>query len=197
MTCEGKNIGTFLRRVHPSIPPNSRSSKTPHCAMMNFDGPHAAYVEEPEYEQMAAWGPVIGQTAVAETKGLMQLEDSGTCRFNTRMNLERLSAAVAAATGWDFTSEEGMRVGRRAVNLMRAFNLRAGIGKEHDRPSARYGSTPVDGPSAGISILPHWEAMLRNYYELLGWDPETGVPLPLTLEGLGLGHVSKDLENLR
>jgi aldehyde:ferredoxin oxidoreductase len=142
--------------------------------------------------------PIKVSTAVAETKGLMQLEDSvGTCRFNTRMNLERLSAAVAAATGWTFTAEEGKRVGLRAVNLMRAFNLRAGIGKEHDRPSARYGSTPVDGPSAGISILPHWEAMLKNYYELMGWDPETGVPLPSTLEGLGLGHCSHDLEYLR
>jgi aldehyde:ferredoxin oxidoreductase len=317
-----------------------------HCAMMNFDGPHAAYVEEPEYEQMAAWGPVIGQTnveatmmlsgltdrlglenneagwltgwvmecfekgwltpeqtggfeitwgdvegvkkllhmianregfgdllaegvkrasekiggpaaeaaiytmkgntprghdhrtrwaemfdtcvsntstietstgshplgpetrgpanpikvstAVAETKGLMQLEDSvGTCRFNTRMNLERLSAAVSAATGWDFDEEEGMSVGRRAVNLMRAYNLRTGIGKEHDRPSARYGSTPVDGPSAGISILPHWEAMLRNYYELLGWDPDTGIPLPSTLESLGIGYVDEELGKLR
>jgi aldehyde:ferredoxin oxidoreductase len=317
-----------------------------HCAMMNFDGPHAAYVEEPEYEQMAAWGPVIGQTdveatmmlsgltdrlglenneagwltgwlmecfekgwltkeqtggfeigwgdvdgvkkllhmianregfgdalaegvkraseriggpaaeaaiytmkgntprghdhrtrwaemfdtcvsntstietstgshplgpetrgpanpimvstAVAETKGLMQLEDSvGTCRFNTRMNLELLSAAVAAATGWDFTAEEGKRQGLRAVNLMRAFNLRTGLGKEHDRPSARYGSTPVDGPSAGISILPHWEAMLSNYYELLGWDPETGIPLPATLESLGIGYVNEDMEKLR
>jgi aldehyde:ferredoxin oxidoreductase len=317
-----------------------------HCAMMNFDGPHAAYVEEPEYEQMAAWGPVIGSTnveatmmlsgltdrlglenneagwitgwvmecfekgwltpeqtdgfeiswgdvegvkkllhmianregfgnilaegikraseriggpaaqaaiytmkgniprghdhrtrwaemfdtcvsntgtietstgshplgpqtrgpenpimvstAVAETKGLMQLEDSvGTCRFNTRMNLNLLSEAVAAATGWDFSAEEGMKVGLRAVNLMRAFNIRVGIGKEHDRPSVRYGSTPVDGPSAGKSILPYWDAMLNNYYELLGWDQETGIPLPSTLEGLGLNQVSKDLEDIR
>ena len=72
-----------------------------------------------------------------------------------------------------------------------------GLGKEHDRPSARYGSTPVDGPSAGISVLPHWEAMLRNYYELLGWDPETGIPLPSTLESLGIGYVNEDLEELR
>jgi aldehyde:ferredoxin oxidoreductase len=142
--------------------------------------------------------PIGVSTAVAETKGLMQFEDSvGTCRFNTRMNGKLLSEAVAAATGWDFTPEEGMRMGRRAVNLMRAFNLRVGIGKEHDRPSTRYGSTPVDGPSAGISVLPHWEAMLRNYYELLGWDPETGIPLPLTLESLGIGYVNNELEGLR
>jgi aldehyde:ferredoxin oxidoreductase len=139
--------------------------------------------------------PIQVSTEVAQTKGLMQLEDSvGTCRFNTRMNNRLIAEAVSAATGWDFTAEEGKRSGRRAVNLMRVFNLRAGIGKEHDRPSARYGSTPIDGPTEGISILPHWDAMLRNYYELLGWDPETGIPLHATLEDLGIGYVSKDLK---
>jgi aldehyde:ferredoxin oxidoreductase len=142
--------------------------------------------------------PMAVSTAVAETKGLMQLEDSDvTCRFNTRMNAKLISEAIAAATGWDFTVEEGKRVGLRAVNLMRAFNLRAGIGKEHDRPSARYGSTPVDGPTAGISILPHWERMLSNYYELMGWDIKTGIPLPSTLESLGIGYVNKKLDRLR
>ena len=141
--------------------------------------------------------PIQVSTEVAQTKGLMQLEDSvGTCRFNTRMNHKLIAEAVTAATGWDFAPEEGQRVGRRAVNLMRAFNLTAGIGKEHDRPSARYGSTPVDGPTEGISILPHWDAMLRNYYQLLGWDPEKGIPLPATLENLGIGYLIKDLEGL-
>jgi len=141
--------------------------------------------------------PIQVSTEVAQTKGLMQFEDSvGTCRFNTRMNSRLIAEAVSAATGWDFTAEEGKRSGRRAVNLMRVFNLRAGIGKEHDRPSARYGSTPVDGPTEGISILPHWDAMLRNYYELLGWDPETGIPLRATLEDLEIGYVGKDLQGL-
>ena len=141
--------------------------------------------------------PLEVSTEVARTKGLMQLEDSvGTCRFNTRMNNVYISEAVAAATGWDFTAEEGRRVGLRAVNLMRAYNLRVGIGAEYDRPSTRYGSTPVDGPTVGISILPHWDAMLRNYYGLMGWDTETGIPLPETLEKLGLGHVVKDMEKL-
>ena len=141
--------------------------------------------------------PMEGSSEVARTKGLMQLEDSvGTCRFNTRMNKANISEAVAAATGWDFTAEEGKLVGLRAVNLMRAYNLRVGIGAEYDRPSTRYGSTPVDGPTVGISILPHWDAMLRNYYGLMGWDTETGIPLPETLEELGLGHVVKDMEKL-
>ncbi len=84
-------------------------------------------------------------------------------------------------------------IGRRAVNLMRAFNLQTGLSAEHDRPSFRYGSTPVDGPTEGISIQPHWDKMLRNYYERMGWVPETGVPTKETLERLGISTVWGDL----
>ncbi len=149
----------------------------------------------PDAQGPGDWKAV--STEVARTKGLMQLEDSvGTCRFNTRMNAEHITAAVSAATGWDFTPKEAKRVGLRAVNLMRAYNLRAGIGAEHDRPSARYGSTPVDGPHAGLGIMPHWDEMLSNYYSLMGWHPETGIPLPETLRDLGISYVIRDLEDL-
>jgi len=139
--------------------------------------------------------PMATSLEVATTKGLMELEDSAvTCRFHTGMNAEVISEAVSAVTGWDFTPEEAKAVGLRAVNLMKAFNIRCGIKKEHDYPSERYGSTPQDGPSKGISIMPHWETMLSNYYTLMGWDPETGIPLRETLENLGIGHVYEDLE---
>ncbi len=138
--------------------------------------------------------PMEVSTAVAETKGMMVFEDSlVVCRFNGRMNMVLEAEAVSAVTGWNFTPEEAKRVGLRAVNLMKAFNIRAGITRELDQPSARYGSTPVDGPSKGKSIVPHWEEMLKNYYRLMGWDMETGKPLPETLRNLGLEHVIKDL----
>jgi len=138
--------------------------------------------------------PMEVSTAVAETKGMMVFEDSLViCRFNGRMNMVLESEAVSAVTGWDFTPEEAKRVGLRAVNLMRAFNIKTGITRELDRPSERYGSTPIDGPSKGISIAPHWDRMLRNYYHIMGWDVETGKPLPETLTNLNLKHTIKDL----
>ena len=130
----------------------------------------------------------------AKTKGSMQFEDAlGVCRFNTRTNMDLLVQATRAATGWDITFEEAMEVGRRTVNLMRAFNLRQGITAELDRPSPRYGSTPVDGPAAGVSIMPHWDRMQGDYYEMMGWDRESGKPMPETLRSLGLGHVVSDI----
>ncbi len=138
--------------------------------------------------------PVKTSTAVAATKGIMEFDDSlGTCRFNTRMDIAFGAEAVSAITGWTFTPEEAKAVGLRIVNLMKVFNIRSGIARDLDYPSARYGSTPVDGPTKGISIMPHWETMLENYYVLMGWEVKTGKPLPETLNRLGLEYVQKDL----
>ena len=155
-------------------------------------GPTGAYFGGAELQGPGY--PMEVSTAIAETKGMMVFEDSlGVCRFNGRMNLVLESEAVSAVTGWDFSADEAKTVGLRAVNLMRAFNVRAGIKGELDRPSLRYGSTPVDGPSKGQNIMAHWDKMLRNYRRLMGWDEETGKPRPKTLQNLGLEDVAKDL----
>jgi aldehyde:ferredoxin oxidoreductase len=80
--------------------------------------------------------------------------------------------------------------------VLRLFNFRHGMTKEIEAPSTRYASVPVDGPHAGKDIMPHWEVMRSNYYKCMGWDPETGKPLPETLEALGLGDLVADLDRL-
>ncbi|MBA7625008.1 putative oxidoreductase YdhV [subsurface metagenome] len=130
----------------------------------------------------------------AQCKGAVQFEDClGICRFITRTDLKLLAQAVSAATGWDFSTKETMEVGRRVVNLLRAFNIRQGHTAEMDAPSPRYGSAPVDGPAPGKSIMPYWNELRSKYYELMGWDKETGKPLPDTLRRFGLEHTIPEL----
>jgi aldehyde:ferredoxin oxidoreductase len=137
-----------------------------------------------------SFDPMVVSTLDAKIKGAMVFEDSlVTCRFQTATALDLLCQAINAATGWDMDFQEAMVVGRRAVNLARAYNLLSGIGAELDAPSMRYGSTPLDGVAAGRDIMPHWDKMLRNYYNLMGWDEATGKPLPQTLIDLGLDFV--------
>ncbi|HUE75677.1 MAG TPA: aldehyde ferredoxin oxidoreductase C-terminal domain-containing protein, partial [Chloroflexota bacterium] len=95
--------------------------------------------------------------------------------------------------GWTVDLDEAMHIGKRIVNMMRVFSFRHGLDIATERPSPRYGSTPVDGPVEGKSIMPHWDYMVRNYYTQMGWDPETGRPQPETLRQLGLGHLIDDL----
>ena len=138
--------------------------------------------------QQHSWEDV--STAIGKTTGNLTFVDSLVlCFFTCSGNIPLISEALKAATGWDFSFEEAFKVGRRAVNLMRVYNIKCGLTPDLERPSSRYGSTPVDGPAKGLSIGPHWENIRNNYYRLMGWNDKTGIPLPETLKDLGLEHV--------
>jgi aldehyde:ferredoxin oxidoreductase len=131
---------------------------------------------------------------VGGTRGRRHFEDSlGSCIFTTRTWVATLCRALSAATGWDYTKEEAMQFGRRTAALMRAFNLRCGITPELERPSKRYGSIPVDGPAKGQDVLANWDRLVGTWYETVGYDRQTGRPLPATLRELGLAHLIPEL----
>jgi aldehyde:ferredoxin oxidoreductase len=128
-------------------------------------------------------------TIAAGVNGARQFEDClGICFFSVQ-DIRLLINVVNAVTGWNMTLEDAMQTGKRVVNLLRLFNIRHGLSKDLERPSLRYGSMPMDGPIQGKHIMPQWEALRRNYYSKMGWDPETGQPLVQTLEELGLSHI--------
>ncbi|MBI3992203.1 MAG: hypothetical protein HY342_02935 [Candidatus Lambdaproteobacteria bacterium] len=131
---------------------------------------------------------------VSTLMGRRHLEDSlGICIFTSRTKISNLCLAINAATGWEFSVEEAQQFGRRVAALLRAFNVRSGIGPELERPSERYGSQPVDGPAAAHDPRKIFDAMVEDYYNALGYDRATGKPLPELLRALGLGQVAKDL----
>jgi aldehyde:ferredoxin oxidoreductase len=131
--------------------------------------------------------------ANAAVSGWSQFTDClGVCRFCIRNPLLTVQS-VGAITGWEVDLKDAMTVGRRGINQLRVFNLRHGLKRELERPSSRYGSTPVNGPAKGKGILPVWKEMVRNYYSHMGWDSKTGKPLPETLRSLGLDHLIQDL----
>jgi len=140
------------------------------------------------------FSPEQVSTVNAVTGGWRQFEDClGICRFCSSDPVLTLEC-VNAATGWDMTVDEALEVGQRAINQLRVFNFRHGLDPALEAPSPRYSSTPVDGPAQGIGIAKHFDWMKRNYWEKMGWDKETGQPLPETLERLGLHHLIADLE---
>jgi len=133
------------------------------------------------------YNPEHVATAEANSKGSMQVSDClVTCWFQSLNDTDAQTKALNATTGWDMDVEEVKKVGKRAVNIMRLYNLKAGLTPDMEKPSPRYGSQPVDGPNKDKSIAPHWEFMMEKYYELMGWDRKTGMPLPNTIKELGL-----------
>jgi len=144
---------------------------------------------EPQFDRFS---PEEVTSVVARTKGSLQTVDSlVVCAIATTLDLPTLSQAVNAVTGWSTDLQEIFNVGRRAINLMRVFNIKAGLTPDLEKPSTRYGSTPTDGPAKGQSIMRHWEKMLDQYYQLMRWDRKTGMPLSNTLKEIGLEHLVK------
>jgi aldehyde:ferredoxin oxidoreductase len=130
---------------------------------------------------------------VAGMRGRRHFEDSlGVCIFTTRTRMDTLCRTVSAATGWRYTVDEAMRMGRRTAAILRAVLLRCGIGPETDYPSVRYGSTPVDGPGKGIAISEQWEKMLDVFYNEIGYDRKTTKPRPETLKQVGAEWLVKE-----
>ncbi|MBI2916977.1 MAG: hypothetical protein HYY01_03200 [Chloroflexi bacterium] len=129
-------------------------------------------------------------TVLAKIRGGFTVVDSlGICKFTNREVPALIVRMLNAGTGWDFTWDEAMQMGRRVVNLMRAYNIQCGLGPAVEGPGPRYGSTPTDGAAQGKSIRPVWPDMVRNFHQLMGWDPATGKPTKETLTKLGLEEV--------
>ena len=129
----------------------------------------------------------------------------GVCHMNTihwdieQIDLPQQAELYSLATGWP-TSVEGLkRMAMRQLNLEKAFNLRhTSFGRKDDLPTRRDLAEPVpSGPLAGWKLdETRFNRMLDEYYDLHGWDRETGFPTRETLASLGLEHVADDLERI-
>ena len=137
--------------------------------------------------------------AVAKTQRKKLWEDSiGICWFGTwgvPGSLSFVPQAVAATTGWaDFTPEEALTVGERVITLERIFNLKRGLTVESDLDvPPRLLDAPTSGIAEGKAFGDFFPGMLKEYYQIMGWDPETGRPLPETVKRLDLEEAAQGI----
>ena len=115
------------------------------------------------------------------------LDTLGACKFmGFCVASDEWVELVAHCLGRDFTYDDLMRVGERAYNLARVFNVREGVTRADDTLPPRLLEEPLtEGPAAG-KVNENLPAMLDKYYELRGWDKATGKPTPEKLKELGL-----------
>ncbi len=123
----------------------------------------------------------------------------GTCLAASSMFLSLgptvLAKLYSACTGWEVTPRELMKIGERITNLMKAYNVRAGLSRKDDDYPARYYEDPVNGgPTKGsVAMRKDTDRMLDEYYEIRGWDIKTGIPTREKLIELGLGDVAEEI----
>ena len=94
---------------------------------------------------------------------------------------------VNSVTGWNMSLYEVLKVGERANTLARLFNCREGFTPDDDVLPQRLHEGIGNGPLKGQRIDPaEFLAARRVYYEMAGWNPETGRPTSAKLAELGI-----------
>jgi aldehyde:ferredoxin oxidoreductase len=105
----------------------------------------------------------------------------------------QLVEMIRAVTGWDVSLWELMKVGERRLNMMRAFNAREGLTREHDVLPPKLAQPRAGGPSDGAFIDPaELEEAKDSYYGMSGWDDQ-GCPTRAKLQELSLDWVADEL----
>ena len=115
----------------------------------------------------------------------------GLCIFTAGpgklLKMSQVAEVLAAATGWDTTLWEVMKLGERTITLKRAVSVREGISRSDDRLPERLFEPLEGGLLKGKGIdQAEFERALDLYYGAFGWDPRTGIPTPGKLAELGL-----------
>jgi len=109
-------------------------------------------------------------------------------------SLSDLTKMVRAATGFDVTEYELMKVGERAMNLARVFNMREGWTAEDDHLAPRSYQPTTGGALSDGGIDPEeLTEAVHVYYGMMGWDPETGAPLDGKLQELDIAWAAEQL----
>jgi aldehyde:ferredoxin oxidoreductase len=103
------------------------------------------------------------------------------------LELQPMVDYVNAVTGWNMSLYEMMKVGERNNTLARLFNVREGFTPEDDILPQRLHEGIGNGVLKGERVDPdQFFAARRTYYEMAGWDPQTGRPTEAKLAELGL-----------
>ena len=86
--------------------------------------------------------------------------------------------------------EQEMRtVVSRGLSLARLFNLREGMTTEDDRLPRRLHEPTLKGPLSDKRLSKDQvRTVVTDYYVQQGWDPDSGAPLPGTLEALDIAE---------
>ncbi len=108
-----------------------------------------------------------------------------------RVGFERISRLVNAATGWNTSVFEILKVGERAANLARVFNMREGFTSKDDDMPERFFTPHGSGPLPVALDREAFEKAKQMYYDMMDW-PE-GSPSPGKLAELGVAWAIAEL----
>ena len=155
-----------------------------------------------------AWGyhsKIVG--AECDFENMMVLADvMGTCKFGTQYNhpvtgiyIPEWKDFLNSATGRDFSDADLRNAARRVMALERCYNAREGMRRKDDYPfylwwKKKYGEPhPVYTEDQVPLEEELYDKILDEWYDLRGFDRETGIPTLEELKRCGLDFAAEDL----
>jgi aldehyde:ferredoxin oxidoreductase len=103
------------------------------------------------------------------------------------LNPDDVQGLLRGATGWNVNLWEMLKASERGLQMARIFNCRNGIGPEQDILPERFFTPISSGPLQGKHVdRKEFHEAKNVYYEMMGWDPKTGIPSLGRLAELGL-----------
>jgi aldehyde:ferredoxin oxidoreductase len=124
------------------------------------------------------------------------------CLFTTApvriTTFEEITKIVQAVTGWNVSFWEIMKAGERGITLARCFNLKHGMTAADDYLPERMFTPAHGGPQEG-SFIPKetlYEG-IKLYYEMNGWERDTGIPTDGKLVELNLNWLRDEMRARR
>ena len=118
----------------------------------------------------------------------MLTDGAGGCYYGEMMGVHmwKLVEYLNAAGGRSFDGEHYMEVGERIQTLRQLFNVKQGYAPAAVRlPKRMEGDPPLaNGPLKGRRLRTGEQVSL--HWKAFGWDAVSGVPLPETIERLGI-----------
>jgi aldehyde:ferredoxin oxidoreductase len=107
------------------------------------------------------------------------------------LEMQPLVDYINSVTGWNVSLFELMKLGERANTMARLFNVREGLTSNDDVLPQRLHEGIGNGKLKGERIDPQeFLAARRTYYEMAGWEPETGRPTAAKLAELGIEELA-------
>ncbi|MCG6909640.1 MAG: aldehyde ferredoxin oxidoreductase family protein [Deltaproteobacteria bacterium] len=126
--------------------------------------------------------------AAACSKYMNIINGSGACMYGALFGLETfpLFKWLEAATGWGYSPDDYMVTGARIQTLKQMFNLKQGIEPGKIKMTDRALGRPPLSAGANKGRAVPVERMIRDYWDALEWDPETGHPTEALIKRLEL-----------
>ena len=108
------------------------------------------------------------------------------------MQLQPTIDYINAVTGWNLGLYELMKIGERNNTLARVFNVREGFTPNDDVLPDRLHEGIGNGVLKGSFVdRDEFRAARRTYYQMAGWDADTGRPTEAKLAELGIEEVAR------